>query len=67
MQYNPDFLNPRSIFTAQEHAHLAALSQNLPLSILLSSPRNMEEIGIDFVHIFARQLQSLFKRHFGVL
>ncbi|MDO4435483.1 MAG: hypothetical protein Q4B71_03580 [Cardiobacteriaceae bacterium] len=54
MQYNPDLLNPRPIFTAQEHAHLATLSQNLPLSILLSSPRNMEEIGIDFVHSSAQ-------------
>ncbi|MCG7656616.1 hypothetical protein [Wielerella bovis] len=60
MQYNPDFLNVRPIFTPQEHAHLAVLSQKLPLTILLASPRNMEEIGIDFVHIFARQLQSLF-------
>ena len=54
MQYNPDFLNPRDIFTPQEQAHLATLSQNLPLAILLQSPRNMEEIGIDFVHSSAQ-------------
>lgn len=63
MQYNPDFLNPRPIFTVQEHAHLAALSQNLPLSILLSSPRNMEEIGIDFVHSSAQLEGNTYDKH----
>lgn len=63
MQYNPDFLNPRDIFTPQEQAHLATLSQNLPLAILLQSPRNMEEIGIDFVHSSAQLEGNTYDKH----
>ncbi len=63
MQYNPDFLNPRDIFTPQEQAHLATLSQNLPLGILLQSPRNMEEIGIDFVHSSAQLEGNTYDKH----
>lgn len=63
MQYKPDFLNPRPIFTAQEQRHLAALSAELPLSVLLQSPRNMEEIGIDFVHSSAELEGNAYDKH----
>lgn len=63
MLYNPDFLNPRPIFSATEQTHLAQLAQRVPLSILLSSPRNMEEIGIDFVHSSAQLEGNTYDKH----
>ena len=38
------------LFQPAEQQYLQQLSQRLPLSVLLSCPRNQEEIGIDFVH-----------------
>lgn len=54
MKYNPDFLNVRPIFSETELAHLSQLSQSLPIDVLLGSERNIEEIGIDFVHSSAQ-------------
>ena len=61
--YNPDFLNPKEIFTGAEQGHLYRLSKRLPLSILLSCPRNIEEIGIDFVHSSAQLEGNTYDKH----
>lgn len=61
--YNPNFLNPKEIFNVTEQGHLYSLSKSLPLSVLLSSPRNIEEIGIDFVHSSAQLEGNTYDKH----
>lgn len=54
MNYQPDFLNFREIFTNTEKQYLAELSQKIDINKLLDNPRNVEEIGIDFVYSSAQ-------------
>ncbi|QMT32625.1 hypothetical protein LNQ82_06520 [Conchiformibius steedae DSM 2580] len=56
-------LTPPTLFNAAEQQYLHRLSQCLPLSVLLSSARNQEEIGMDFVYHSARLSGSRYDWH----
>lgn len=56
-------LTPSMLFNTAEQQYLHRLSQLLPLSVLLSSARNQEEIGMDFVYHSARRAGSRYDWH----
>ncbi|RRD89238.1 Fic family protein [Conchiformibius steedae] len=57
-------LTPPVLFNAAEQQYLHRLSRHLPLSVLLSSARNQEEIGMDFIYHSARRAGCRYDRHY---
>lgn len=54
MRYNPDFLDYRPIFTAEESHTLDAINRHLSLETFLQNKNLVEKFGFDFVYTSAR-------------